>query len=355
MKNRIPTFFRLCLLLGIALPHAQAADFDLGLGYSQSRDFWETIHDIQNRTGNLGEIQKVVNERYGRPDVAYSYLEAAYSYPHSWFDSETFSNAWIGTRAEVLAGGEISNPIFPEIQAYANSTGIASYGIRSRTDAMAHGYSFWGFRLLAGMGPERRLYAKGPELIDAIPVRSGLLLLGGAELSYLNQSEFGEDFWVTTYGLLRPVYFHSSTEPAKSFPNEQRSFFVLRWRLQNEWLKQVETSFSRRTRFGLISVLGQTPIPFTSIPITWDYQQKTQIYPGLGAGAGLGGIVRLISENAVPNMAFYAGLFGGALGGGLDLQLGPVILNASTYSLENSLTTSHDRTRMWQATAGVSL
>ncbi len=336
-------------------PLAFPAEFDLGLGYSQSRDFWETVHDVQSKTGDLGEIQRLFNDRYGKPDIVFSYLDAAYSYPQDLFESETFSHAWIGTRAEALAGGEVSNPIFPEIQAYANSTGIVSYGFHSRPDAMARGFSFWSWRVLGAMGPEKRLYAKGPELIEAIPVRSGTLLAAGTELGFLDQSEYGDDFWVTTNALLRPVYFHSSVPAAPSFPDEERSFVTWRWRMQNEWLKEVKTPLSDKTRFGIISVAGQTPVPFTSLPITWDYQQKLQIFPGLGATSGLGGILRLLTDSGLPNVAIYAGEFGGGLGGGLDLQLGVVILNASTYSLENSLTASHDRTRLWQASIGMAL
>ncbi len=344
-------------ILALALLPARgfAADFDLAGGYAQSADFWKTVTEIQNQTGNIAEIQRVVNDKYGKPDVAYSYLDAAYSYPHGWFDSETFSHAWIGTRAEALAGGEISNPIFPEIQAYANTVGIASYGLRGDADALARGHSFWSIRVLGGTGPEKRLYAEGPELIGAIPVRNGTLLALGAEASLLDQSEFGDDFWITTNGLIRPMYFHSSVDPAPSFPDEQTHFMTWRWKMQNEWLKQIDTPLSSRTRVGILTVAGQTPIPFTSIPITWDYQQKTQLFPGVGATSGIGGILRLISDKAMPNLAVYAGEFGGGFGGGVDLQLGPVILNASSYQLENALTTSHDRTRLWQATAGVSL
>lgn len=338
----------------LSLP-AHAADFDLAGGYAQSRDFWKTVQQIQDQTGNIAEIQKVVSDKYGQPDVAYSYLDASYSYEQGLFDSETFSHAWIGTRAEALAGGEISNPIFPEIQAYADTVGITSYGFRSAPDAMARGRSAWTLRALAGLGPEKRLRAEGPELIGSIPVRSGTLMLAGAEVTFLDQSEFGGDFWITTNALVRPTFFHSTTQPADSFPDEERSFWTWRWRVQNEWLKEVETPLASRTRYGLISVIGQTPIPFTSIPVTWDYQQKTQLFPGIGATGGLGGILRLISERSLPNLAVYAGIFGGALGGGVDLQLGPVLLNASSYSLENALTTSHDRTRLFQATAGVSL
>ncbi len=347
----IPIFL---VFLGAASP-ALAADFDLGVGYAQSRDFWETVHDVQDKTGHLPEIQKAVNDRYGKPDILYSYLDAAYAYPHDAFTSDAFSHLVIGTRAEALAGGQVSNPIFPEIPASANSTRIASFGLRSRPDAMARGNSFWSWKLLAGMGPEKRLYAKGPEFIEAIPVRSGTLLLAGTEISFLDQSEFGDDFWVTSNIMLRPVYFKSSVPPAESFPDEERAFAVWRWRVQNEWLKQVDTALSSRTRFGIISVLGQNPVPFTSLPITWDYQQKTQLYPGIGATSGIGGILRLLTDSGVPNFAVYAGLFGGAPGGGVDLQLGPVLLNASTYALENALTTSHDRTRLWQATLGLAL
>jgi len=290
------------------------ADFDLGVGYSQSRDFWETVHDVQNKTGNLTEIQNAFQDRYGRPDIVFSYLDAAYAYPHGWFDSDAFSHAWIGTRAEALAGGQVSNPIFPEIQAYANSVGIASYGLRSRGDAMARGESFWSWRILAGMGPEKRLHAQGPELIEAIPVRSGTLLLAGTEVIFLDQTEYGGDFWITTNLMVRPVYFKSSTPPSNSRPEEERSFATWRWKIQNEWLKQVETPLSSRTRFGIISVVGQNPVPFTSIPVSWDYQQKLQLFPGLGSTSGLGGIVRLLSDRALPNFALYVGDFGGVIG-----------------------------------------
>lgn len=336
-------------------PFAQAADFDLAVGYSQSRDFWETVQDVQDKTGNLTEIQKSLDGKYGKPDIAFSHLDAAYAYPHGWFDSDSFDHAWIGTRAEALAGGEISNPIFPEIQAYANTIGIGSYGFRSRGDAMARGQSFWSLRALGGMGKEKRLYAKGPELLESIPVRSGTLYAVGAELLFLDQSEFGGDFWITSNWQLRPMYFKSTTEPARTRPDEERAFATWRWKLQNEWLKQVETPLSSRTRFGIISVMGQNPVPFMSIPVSWDYQQKTQLFPGLGSTGGLGAIVRLLSDRAMPNLAVYFGDFGGVIGGGLDLQLGSVLLNASTYGLENNLTVAHNNTRLWQASIGVAL
>ncbi len=86
-----------------------AADFDLSLAYGQSRDFWKTVHEVQDRTGNLTEIQNVVKDRYGKPDLLYSSLDAAYAYEA--FDSGLLGRVVIGTRAEALAGGEISNPI----------------------------------------------------------------------------------------------------------------------------------------------------------------------------------------------------------------------------------------------------
>lgn len=334
---------------------ARAADFDLAVGYSQSRDFWETVHAVQDKSGNLTEIQGTLHDKYGKPDIAFSHLDAAYAYPHGWFDSDAFSHALIGTRAEALAGGEVSNPIFPEIQAYANTIGIASYGFRSRGDAMARGLSFWSWRALGGMGKEKRLHAKGPEFLESIPVRSGTLYALGTELLFLDQSEFGGDFWITSNWMIRPMWFKSTTPPSRSRPDEQREFFTWRWKLQNEWLKQVETPLSSRTRFGILSVLGQNPVPFAPLPVSWDYQQKLQLFPGIGSTSGLGGIVRLLSDRALPNLALYAGLFGGVVGGGLDLQLGPVLLNASTYGLENTLTVSRDNTRLWQASIGVAL
>ena len=330
---------------------AHAADFDLSLGYGQSRDFWRTVQEVQDRTGNLSEIQEVVKGRYGKPDLLYSYLDAAYSFPHEDFDSELLSETVIGTRAEAMAGGEISNPISPEIEAYANSTGIFSIGFRSKPQSA----SFLDARLFAGLGPEKRLYAQGAEFIDAIPVRSGTLFLGGAKVAFLDRSAVGEDFWITTDIALRGTYFHSTTSPAKSRPDDKRSFATLRWRIQNEWLKETQTFLSSHTRLGILSVLGQTPLPFLDLPVTWDYQQKLKLYPGLASISGIGGIARLLTQSALPNVAFYGGYFGGALGAGLDLQLKSVLLNASTYGVENTLTPAREKARIWNLSLSVAL
>jgi hypothetical protein len=341
-------------LLALAGPSvARATDFDLGLAYGQSRDFWRLVGDIQDRTGNAAEIDALARNRYGKPDVIYSYLDASYSYPHDHFDWEPFGALVIGTRAEALAGGEISNPISPEIQAYANATGIASIGYRSLNAPGRR--TIWEARLLGGVGPEKRLYAQGAEFLDTIPVRNGALFLGGAFLQVMNRAEPGEDFFVTTDFYVRGVYFHSTADAPRSRPDEDLSFFSLRWKLQNEWLKEIDTFLSSRTRLGIISVLGQNPTPFLNLPVTWDYQQRLRTYPGFRSTAGIGGMARFLSESALPNVALYGGFFGGAFGGGADLQLGPVVLNASTYGLENFLSPSREKTRIWNATLGVAL
>lgn len=345
------TLFTLPFLL-LALP-AFAADFDIGLSYGQSRDFWKTVHDVQNQTGNIGGINNAVAGRYGRPDILYSALEASYSYPHEMFDWDFLGRTSIGTRAEALAGGEISNPISPEIQAYADSVGIFSIGFRSALNPLRRSYI--ETRLLGGIGPEKRLYAQGAEFIDAIPVRSGTLILGGAEIVFLDRAPTGDDFWVTTDVMLRGLYFHSSTPTPRSRPFEDREFITWHWRLQNEWLKETGTFLSDQTRFGILTTFGQTPYPFLNLPYTWDYQQKMQFWPGFGSVSGIGGIIRFLTPSAVPNFAFYGGYFGRAFGGGIDLQFGSVLLNGSTYGIENNLTPAREHTRLWNLSLGIAL
>ena len=341
------------LLLLLLAPMAHATDFDVGLAYGQSRDFWKTVQAVQDRTGNVSEIQNVMRDKYGRPDLLYSFLDASYSYPHDHFDWDTLGFLVIGTRAEAIAGGEISNPISPEIQAYANTIGIFSAGFRSVPSPTRR--TFLELRLLGGVGPEKRLYAQGAELLDSIPVRSGALFLGGLSAQLMDRRAVGEDFFITTDLLLRGVYFHSTVKPARSRPNEDLAFATLRWRLQNEWLKEIDTFLSSRTRLGIITVAGQNPLPFLHLPVTFDYQQKLETYPGLRSTSGVGAIARLLTESSLPNVAFYGGYFGGALGGGVDLQLGPVVLNGSTYAIENFLTPAREKTRIWNATLGVAL
>lgn len=332
---------------------AQAADFDVSFTYTQSRDFWRTVQDIQDQTGNLAKIQSIINTKYGKPDILYSFLDANYSYNHGWFDSKMFEKIVIGTRAEALVGGEISNPISPEIQAYANSAGIFYYGFRSDPKILEDYYL--DTRLLGGIGSEKRLYAQGAEFIDAIPVRNGTLFLGGLQTNYINQFNMGNDFWVTSNILLRGVYFHSTTPKARSNPNEITSFPVLRWHIQNEWLKETNSFLSNNTRLGLVFVVGQNPYPSLPLPVTFDYQQKLKIFPGLSSVGGLGGIIRFLSKSSTPNFSVQGGYYGGAFGGGVDLQIDSFLLTASTYGIENLITPARDKTRVWSLSAGLSL
>lgn len=345
-------FFLLALSLCLSTP-ALAADLHLGFAYAQSQDFWQIVDQVQDKRGNIGAINQALYDRYGKPDLLFSYAQAAYTYDHELFESDLLGQAIVGTRAEVLAGGEVSNPISPEIQAYMNRNGVASFGFRTAPGPGRR--TFLEVKALGGLGSEKRLYAHGAELIDYIPTRSGTLLLGGGQVSLLDHALLEGDFSIATDALLRAVYFHSTTPPAVSRPNEENSFGTLRWRLQNEWLKETETFLSSRTRVGIISVLGQDPYPFFDLPVTWDYQQKLKLFPGIGSVSGLGGIARILSESSLPNLALYAGLFGGAVGGGVDLQMGPVLLNASSYAVQNFLTPNQERTRLWHASIGIIL
>lgn len=338
------------LLLLLLLPwSALAADFDIALSYGQSRDFWKTVQDIQNRSGNLPSIQSTIRDKYGKPDLLYSSLDAAYSYSS---DRDSFLNHnVVGSRAEAVAGGEISNPIFPEIQAYANTTGILSYGWKTGPERFPWNVEW---KALAGIGPEKRLFAQGAEFIDAIPVRTGTLFLMGTEARAVHTWSTG-DFGINTDALLRPLYFHSTTEAARSKQEEDNSFFTVRWKLQNEWTKGIEVPFAHNARFGIISAIGQNPLPFLDLPVTWDYQQKLDIYPGLGSVSGIGGIMRLTYDTNFPNLTFHAGYYGGAIGGGFNVQWGQILFHASSYGVENLLTPAREKTRLWSATLVLAL
>jgi hypothetical protein len=325
-----------------------AADFDVALAYGQSRDFWKTVQEVQDRTGNISDIQTVVRDKYGKPDLLYSSLDASYAFPQETFSLLPLGT--FGTRAEAIAGGEISNPISPEIDAYATSMGIASLGLRSLPQEDS---AYWDLKLNLGMGPEKKLYAQGVEFLEAIPTRSGTLFLAGAELGFFDRWQH-EDFQIQTDLQVRPTYFTSTTDSAKSRP-EKSSHFALRWKLQNEWLKRVDTFLSSRTQLGLLTVAGQNPLPFLQLPYTFDYHQRLRLYPGLRSTSGIGGIARLQSRTAMPNLGIYAGYFGGALGGGLDFQLGSVILSAATYGVENLIFPAREKSRIWTASIGASL
>lgn len=325
-----------------------AADFDLSLTYGQSRDFWKTVQDIQDRTGNIPQVQSVIQDKYGKPDLLYSQLEATYSFPQ---ESVTLLPlASFGTRAEAVAGGEISNPISPEIEAYATSMGILSFGLRSEPSEES---AYWDIKALAGLGPEKKLYAQGAEFFESIPVRSGQLFLMGAELGYYDRW-YHEDFLIQTDLQIRPLYFLSTIDPPKS-RTEESTHFSVRWKLQNEWLKKVDSIFSSQTEIGILSVVGQNPLPFLSLPLSFDYHQKLELYPGIRSTTGLGGIARLKNRSSLPNFGIYGGYFGGALGGGLELQVKSVLLTAATYGVENLNFPAKEKARVWSLSLGAAL
>ena len=325
-----------------------AADFDLSLTYGQSRDFWKTVQDIQDRTGNVPEVQSVVQDKYGKPDLLYSQFEATYSFPQ-----ETVSLlplASFGTRAEAVAGGEISNPISPEIEAYATSMGILSFGLRS---IPSDDTAYWDVKGYAGLGPEKKLYAQGAELFESIPIRSGQLFLVGSELGFYDRW-YHEDFLIQTDLQIRPLYFFSTVDPPRS-RTEETTHFSVRWKLQNEWLKRVETIFSSQTEIGVLSVVGQNPLPFVQLPFSFDYHQRLELYPGIRSVTGLGGIARLKNRSALPNFGIYGGYFGGALGGGVDLQVKSLLLSAATFGVENVNFPAKEKARIWTLSLGAAL
>ena len=346
-------FGMLIIVLLSLITAARAADFDASFSYAQSRDFWHTVQDIQNRTGNLPEINGVIKDKFGKPDILYSYLDASYQRPQDWMDNSLFTHFSVGTHAEALAGGEVTNPISPEIQAYADSIGIMSFGLQGLS-SVTEGSSLQS-KVQFGLGPEKRLYAHGAEFLDAIPVRTGMLILAGLDNTFLHRNAVGDDFWISTEVNLRATYFHSSVTPVAKIPEDKTSFTAVRWKIQNEWLKEVETPISNRTQLGLISVLGQDPVPYLRLPVTWDYQQKLKLYPGFSSIGGLGGLVRLVSDTSLPTTTFYGGIFSGSLGAGLDLQFGKIFFSAATFSLENGISVSRDSTRIWNASLGMAL
>src|SRR5687768_2942241 len=93
--------------LSLASP-AFATDLNLGLSYAQSRDFWRTVDDVQNKRGDISAINQALYDRYGKPDLLFSYFHGEYVYKHDYFDSELLGQAFFGTQAEAIAGGEVS-------------------------------------------------------------------------------------------------------------------------------------------------------------------------------------------------------------------------------------------------------
>ena len=353
-KNR--SFFS--LLLGLVLGgqtlafSLQAADFDLSLNYGQSQDFWKTVNQVQEQRGSIVGINEVLRDKYGKPDLVFSSLQALHSYKQDYFESVPLSKIYFGTRAEASAGGEVSNPISPKIIAYGSTLGIASFGFRSDPAKQGFRLSLGSF---AGLGPEKQLYAEGAEFLEAIPVRNGLLFVAGLDLEAFHQEEYEGDFFVSTYGRFRPSYFHSTTKAPRTKPHWDNSFFTWRFRLQNEWLKEIESSLADHVRVGIITSLGQNPIPNLELPFAWDYQQRLPLLPNFTSMSGLGGMIRLISEEASPSLAAYAGLFAKRLGGGLDLQYKSAVLTAASWGIENSLSPSRESTRLWTLSLGLAL
>ncbi|MCO5142943.1 MAG: hypothetical protein M9962_07630 [Oligoflexia bacterium] len=350
---KLTTLSAIFTLFSIILLGAEtkAADLSLSLSYAQSRDFWKTVQSIQDKTGDIGAIHQVIKDKYGKPDLLYSRFSASYSFEQNGDFPEFIDNFFVGTNAEALAGGGVQNPISPEVHAYASTMGIGSAGFLSISDSKQ---SIFSMQTLLGLGKQKQLDAKGAEFIDAIPVRNGILALGGVDLDYVYRTSFGDNFWTTNSVGIRPIYFFSNIDPPLSESETKYSYLVLRWRLESEWLKQFSSDYFDWS-LGIHTIAGQSPYPGLILPITWDYHNRLQLLPSLGSVSGIGLVAKLFGDGSYANLTSHAGIYGGEIGGGLGLHIKTFSLNASTYSIENYFHRSEGKTRIWSASIGVVL
>lgn len=328
-------------------------EFSLNVGYSQSSDFWKTVQEIQSKSGNIQEIQSVLDNRYGQSETLFSTLRAQYSADHALWDEDFLHQAYFGSDAEALAGGEAANPVSPEITAYTNSVGILSAGLKSR-------FSRDGLRLSArgfgGFGPEKRIHVAGTELIDGLPVRTGTLLLAGGEIKAGHRVSLEGGFEIDGEASWRPTYFTSDVGPSNVRPDEKFQFWTHRWRLDSKWLKDFNDGLADQNQFGVVAILGQQPLPNADLlPISWDYQNRLKTWPGLAALAGTGILYRALSGDGSNELEIHAGIYGGHLGAMAQYRYRALELRAATYSLDNGLGLSGVNARIWSLGLGISL
>jgi hypothetical protein len=314
--------------------------------YGQSRDVWDTVHDVKSAQGNIERINDILQQKYGTYEEAMSTLGVRMDGFRGFDSAPLLKHYWIEVGAEADAFGLVRNPVVPELHANAVMAGIASFGFEGK-------FNDPGLKtrlgIVGGSGYEKRIDAFSTDLIDKLPVRNGHLYFYGLEQDLSMRVQASQ--WELSPRLsAHEINFETAVAPSSLDVMEGNQYFAFRWKAQFEATHEV--SIWERSRGGVVAVVGPQPLPVDVLPRVWDYSHRMQSFPEVGAMLG-GGVILSKSWSRSSSWNNVVGFFGGYWGGESSLQLGAFRANVGTWGIEASSAYRTLGQRIWTAGLGV--
>ena len=245
-----------------------ASLFTADLMYAQSSAFWSTVHDIQDAEGNIDQINQVLNANYGTYEILFSRLDLNESEIATGWDFSPVRRLNFGFSSNLIAYGEVQNPVLPQIVADAVLSGELHGSFTGAIDPID---LHTGIGAHVGWGYEKRVNAVSTDLIQSIPTQSGHVSFYGLDFALGRNFELADGLTWIASGTASETFYSSSID--RSIASYQS------WKMKNDL---------QYGSFTLETVLGPQPIPIDFLPRTWEYVNKLDPLPELGAMAGAG-------------------------------------------------------------------
>mgnify|MGYP001608603397 CR=1 FL=1 len=280
--------------------------------YAQSRNFWSLVDEVR-AASDVSRAQAILETHYGKPAERLAQLGTQVYF-------ENVSHLWVGIGAEALIGGDARNPVFPEIRAYSFLSGYGEFGFGTRLPEDQYGLD-WEVGLRVGAGSRESIDAPVTALLGSDPIDRGLFVYTGPEFKFgANVDVFGIARWRSRMAL-RPTLYGVRSYDEGLAPELGYQSWAIRWRSMTEVLFKIETIPSGMSEIGLVTLMGQQPLPVDVLPRVWDSVHHLKPFPDWRQLAGLGLVFRNSQERHHFSLRVTGGIFGGYPGGGLEFSL----------------------------------
>jgi hypothetical protein len=333
MRRSIYLLLSLTVLFGSA---AAYADFGAQGLYGIPSDVWTKVDALKATDLGTAEIQVLLDNSFDHPQEG---IVSASVHSLNLLEEgslhDLFSQSLFGLRFDLLEGGSIRNRILPDVRGYLIRTGSVDFDL---VEALPFEKSGWTYSAgsVIGLGEQKTVSGSAIDFFSSVPIQSSVLFYSGLNFTIGRQQHYDNN--VRTFSLLtfRPNYFHANFSQYSSDLQTTNDLFTFRWKLAFEWTVSLDSPMKAGAEAGVQTIGGPQPIPKDILPRTWDEIHQVKPFPVFGSTVGLGGVVRLFSDQRKYMLELLGGYYGGYFGAGAEARLWKFVLAAGTWGVEQT-------------------
>lgn len=355
---RLFYYILILLINSVLYSHAITESNQADILYGNTPDFWGTVENLDEKKDNIKELDRYLDPRYGKNELGLSHFEFSAFIPQKKIISDIFPFFKFHIRGDALAGGEVLNPVFPQIKAYQSITGEGGFGLYrpiKYTDNFEIGSSF-GFQF--GTGELKTLEMHASDFIEKTPIQKGDLNFVTFNFSFgftqLMFDHFRSEH--TLNGLPTFLNYHVTEQDLK--PGWKEKVWKARWNYIGKWfLSTDEYANENGFHLGVLSSFGNFPIPNTSLlPKSWEYVHDRSLTNSFTKMSGVGMFGQVFFDpSSLYFLELQAGTFAGLFGGSGSLRLNWFYLEAGSWGLDTGVRYLIEETRLSYGKIGIVL